>query len=85
MPETDRVQVKTVDVGRGGDQALRADLYVPPAPNGAGLLLIHGGSFVHGDRSQLRGYGIQLGRLGYTSLACEYRLAPQNKWPATDR
>jgi acetyl esterase/lipase len=46
------------------------------------VLLVHGGGFVRGDRTQLRGYGIQLGRLGYTSLACEYRLAPDNKWPA---
>jgi acetyl esterase/lipase len=82
MSQSDRVSVDTVDIGRGGDRILRGDLYLPPKPNGAGLLLIHGGGFVQGDRSQLRGYGIQLGRLGYTSLACEYRLAPDNKWPA---
>ena len=61
---------------------LSADLYRPPAPNGCGVLLIHGGSYVQGDRTQLRGYGILLGRLGYTCLACEYRLAPASKWPA---
>ncbi|HTD48995.1 MAG TPA: alpha/beta hydrolase [Acidimicrobiia bacterium] len=77
-----RVVIETVDVGRGGDQDLRADLYRPPTSNGAGVLLIHGGSFTHGDRTQLRGYGILLGRLGYTCLACEYRLAPASKWPA---
>ena len=61
---------------------LSADLFRPPAPNGCGVLLIHGGSYVQGDRTQLRGYGILLGRLGYTCLACEYRLAPASKWPA---
>jgi acetyl esterase/lipase len=82
MPEPGRVSVETVVVGRGGDRDLQADLYRPPAPNGSGVLLVHGGSFIHGDRTQLRGYGILLGRAGYTCLACEYRLAPASKWPA---
>jgi acetyl esterase/lipase len=30
----------------------------------------------------LGGYGIALGRAGYTSLACEYRLAGESFWPA---
>ena len=29
-----------------------------------------------------RGYAIALGRAGYTSLACEYRLAGEALWPA---
>jgi acetyl esterase/lipase len=82
VAERDRVAIETVDVGRGGDRDLHADLYRPPTSNGAGVLLIHGGGFVQGDRTQLRGYGILLGRLGYTCLACEYRLAPASKWPA---
>jgi acetyl esterase/lipase len=79
---SDRVVVETVSVGMGGDRDLLADLYVPPHPNGAAVLLVHGGGFTGGDRSQLRGYGILLGRVGYTCLACEYRLAPEHKWPA---
>lgn len=79
---SDRVEVETVTVGRGGRRGLRADLYRPPSPNGVGILLIHGGSFVSGDRHQLRGYGIALGRKGYTCLACEYRLAGEAPWPA---
>jgi acetyl esterase/lipase len=76
------VAIETVTVGGGGGRDLSADLYRPPTPNGAGVLLIHGGSFVQGDRGQLRGYGIALGRIGYTCLACEYRLAGEAKWPA---
>ena len=79
---TDRVQIETVTVGRGGDRELLADLYRPPEPNGAGVLLIHGGSYERGDRAQLRGYAIALGRAGYMCLACEYRLAGEAKWPA---
>jgi pectinesterase len=87
MPEqvTGRVGIEEgVVVGKGGDRELKADVFTPPpgTSNGAGLLLIHGGGWVQGDRSQLRGYGILLGRIGYTSVACEYRLAPAAKWPA---
>src|SRR5207248_2605720 len=82
VAENARVAVETVVVGRGGDRELSADLYRPPEPNGAGVLLVHGGGFVQGGRGQLKGYGIGLGRPGYTCLACEYRLAPEAKWPA---
>jgi acetyl esterase/lipase len=74
--------METVVVGRGGDRELLADLYRPPTPNGCGVLLVFGGAFVQGDRTQLRGYAIALGRAGYTSLACDYRLAGESKWPA---
>lgn len=82
MRVSERVAVETVTVGRGGGHDLFADLYRPPSPNGSAVLLIHGGSFVAGDRGQLRGYGIALGRAGYTCLACEYRLAGEATWPA---
>lgn len=79
---SDRVEVETLRVGEGGGRDLLADLYRPPKPNGCGVLLIYGGGFVEGDRRQLAGYGISLGRAGYTSLACEYRLAGEALWPA---
>ncbi len=79
---SERVEMETVVVGRGGDRELLADLYRPPTPNGCGVLLVFGGAFVQGDRTQLRGYAIALGRAGYTSLACDYRLAGESKWPA---
>ena len=79
VPESQRVTIEQgIVVGTGADRELKADLFTPPAgtSNGTGVLLVHGGGWVGGDRSQLRGYGILLGRSGYTSLACEYRLAP---------
>jgi acetyl esterase/lipase len=79
---SDRVEVETVVAGQGGGRDLLADLYRPPNPNGCGVLLIYGGGFVEGDRRQLAGYAIALGRAGYTSLACEYRLAGEALWPA---
>ena len=80
-----RVQIeKGVVCGTGGGRELRCDVFTPPAgtANGVGVLLIHGGAWMHGDRSQLHGYGIFLGRNGYTSVACEYRLSGEAKWPA---
>lgn len=70
--------------GRGGGRDLRLDLFRPPAAvaNGTGVLLVHGGGWIQGDRSQLRGYGILLGRLGYTCVASEYRLSGESAWPA---
>ncbi len=70
--------------GSAGGRELCCDVYTPPAgtANDAGVLLVHGGGWVRGDRTQLRGYGILLGRIGYTCVACEYRLAGEAKWPA---
>lgn len=79
---TNQVSVETVRVGSVGERELLADLYRPTVSNGCGVLLVFGGGFVVGDRKQLGGYGVALGRAGYTSLACEYRLAGEALWPA---
>lgn len=84
-PETGRVTVEhDVVFGTGGGRELRCNVYVPPqpGPDRPAVLLIHGGGWVQGDRSQLHGYGILLGRLGYVCVATEYRLAGEAKWPA---
>lgn len=62
---------------------LLCDVYTPPEEvrNGAAVLLLHGGSWRTGEKSQLRGYGILLGREGYLCVASEYRLLPE-RWPA---
>lgn len=84
-PSPDRVAIEEgVVVGDAGGRPLLADVFTPPAPvaNGAGVLLVHGGGWTSGDRKQLHGYGILLGRTGYTCVAAEYRLAGEAKWPA---
>jgi acetyl esterase/lipase len=80
-----RVEVdEGVVFGTGGGRELRCDIFRPPHPRADGKsgLLIHGGAWVQGDRSQLRGYGILLGRQGYVAVATEYRLTGESKWPA---
>lgn len=85
IAEQQRVEVEQgVVFGTGGGRDLKCDIYHPPAAakNGLGVLLVHGGGWVQGDRTQLRGYGILLGRKGYTCVASEYRLVPEAPWPA---
>lgn len=80
-----RVSIENdVVFGTGGGRELKLDVYTPPEglSNRAGVLLIHGGAWSGGDRSQLRGFGILLGRVGYTCVCCEYRLSGEAKWPA---
>jgi acetyl esterase/lipase len=85
VPEFGRVTTEEgVVFGTGGGRDLKLDIYTPPGnPKDApGVLLVHGGGWSSGDRSQLRGYGILLGRLGYVCVACEYRLSGEAVWPA---
>lgn len=69
--------------GTGGRDLL-CDVYRPPGEvsDAPAVVLVHGGSWRQGDRSQLRGYGILLGRAGYVCVAPEYRLLGEAAWPA---
>jgi acetyl esterase/lipase len=81
----DRVTIREgVVFGTGGGRELRCDIFEPPAgvKNGIGVLLVHGGGWSSGDRTQLKGYGVLLGRRGYTCIASEYRLTGESLWPA---
>jgi acetyl esterase/lipase len=64
-------------------EALRADVLVPqgqgPFP---GVLVIHGGAWSYGSRTQLRYVGRQLAERGYTAVLISYRLAPKHLFPA---
>ncbi len=85
IAEQQRVEIEQdVVFGTGGGRDLKCDIYHPPAAdkNGLGVLLVHGGGWVQGDRTQLRGYGILLGRKGYLCVASEYRLVGESPWPA---
>jgi acetyl esterase/lipase len=62
---------------------VKADVYVPrgdgPFP---GVLVVHGGAWRVGSRSQLGGVAQLLAERGFTAVAISYRLAPQYKFPA---
>ena len=71
--------------GAGG-RDLRCDVYTPPGVSAGSsapcVVLVHGGAWRSGDKTQLRGYGILLGRAGYVCVAPEYRLVGESPWPA---
>ena len=56
-----RVSIEeAVEIGIGDQKALFADIFLPPIEeiNRPAILFVHGGGWIEGDRSQLRGYGI---------------------------
>ena len=62
---------------------LKLDAYVPkgdgPFP---GVLVVHGGAWRTGSRTQLTMYAKSLARRGFSCFAIDYRLAPKHKSPA---
>ena len=46
------------------------------------VIVIHGGGWDSGDRTQLPGFNDWLARRGYAVAAIDYRLAPKFIWPA---
>lgn len=83
MPGQVQIQDDVV-FGTGGGRDLKCDVFLPPDGNTKrmGILIIHGGGWLQGDKTQLRGYGIQLARYGYACVCSEYRLSPEAPWPA---
>ena len=80
-----RVSIKeAVQIGAGGKEPLLADIFLPPIEesNRPAILFVHGGGWIEGDRSQLRGYGILLARLGFVTMCTSYRLSNEAHWPA---
>ncbi len=70
--------------GTGGGRELRCEVFTPPDERSdrPAILIVHGGAWLQGDRSQLHGYGVQLARLGFVCVCSEYRLSTEAKWPA---
>jgi acetyl esterase/lipase len=63
------------DLAYGPDPRHRADVYLPAAPNGAGVLLAHGGGWWMGDKSMETHLASALADAGYVTAAINYRLA----------
>jgi acetyl esterase/lipase len=65
------------------DRELKADIYVPegqgPFP---GVLMVHGGAWLVGNKRDMRAAARLVARHGYTVAAINYSLAPRHKFPA---
>lgn len=66
-----------------GDEPLEADIYLPagegPFP---AVLVVHGGAWRSGSRTQMTFVAERLAESGYVAVAISYRLAPRHKFPA---
>jgi acetyl esterase/lipase len=81
------VAVTTETFARPGGQELDLDFYAPPAAADAArphpcLVVIHGGGWDGGDRTQLAIWNRRWAARGYAVAAISYRLAPRWIWPA---
>lgn len=75
--------IRDVVYRRHGDKALRADIYRPLGQGPfAAVLLVHGGAWTSGNKTQLDGIAELLAVSGYAVVAIDYRLAPKHKFPA---
>jgi acetyl esterase/lipase len=75
-----RVRVRTLTYATRADGPLRMDVYLPaggaPAP---GVVVVHGGSWRGGDRTELAPLNRYLAARGYLVASVDYRLAPAHR------
>jgi pectinesterase len=67
-----------------GDRTLTAEVYYPKKKikgNYPGVILIHGGGWRSGDKSQTVAMAIALANAGYVAVCVEYRLSLEAKYP----
>lgn len=82
LAETTTVLNDVVYANRGKERLL-ADVYLPSGVDRApGVLLVHGGAWVIGNKSHMAALGTLLARHGYTAVSINYRLAPRFAFPA---
>jgi acetyl esterase/lipase len=70
---------RIADIAYGTDPAQRLDAYVPPHPNGAAVLLVHGGGWRRGDKDSRKVVDNKLAdwsALGMVVVSVDYRLLP---------
>ncbi|WLD15306.1 SMP-30/gluconolactonase/LRE family protein [Planctellipticum variicoloris] len=83
VPETVQAHLDVV-YAQEVDRKLLADIFVPTT--GAGpfpaVLVVHGGGWVHGDKTKFRAMAVSLAACGYVTAAIEYRLAGEARFPA---
>lgn len=64
-------------------QPLKADVYMPPGDGPfPGVLVVHGGGWRAGSKNPFHHFADRLAEAGFTSVAIDYRLAPEHKFPA---
>lgn len=83
MPKTVQTE-KDLIFYRDADRALLLDIFYPKKRKGnsPAVLLIFGGGWRSGDKSQNHAIAIRLAEMGYVAVSAEYRLSPEAAYPA---
>lgn len=68
---------------KDGAQNLQMDVYLPANPNGAGVIVVHGGSWRGGRRNDFPQWNQWLATNGYAVFDVDYRLEQPNWQTAT--
>jgi acetyl esterase/lipase len=77
--------LKNIEYGKAGKQALILDLYLPTEETSSprpGLIFIHGGGWVSGDKNEFASQAREMAENGYVAICINYRLSPQFHYPA---
>src|ERR1700684_638052 len=65
------------------DTAQQCDVLIPSGPGPfPGVLVVHGGAWLSGDKSHMGRIAKALAERGYTVCSINYRLAPKHPFPA---
>jgi pectinesterase len=78
-------EFKNITYVRYGKRALQLDLYRPASTVSQqlpGIILVHGGGWRAGFRTNFTPMAIGLAQRGYVAATISYRLAPEAKYPA---
>lgn len=67
-----------------GDRSLLCDIFSPAKSHTMrpGIVLVHGGGWLHGDKNRFRPLALMLAERGYVVMAIEYRLGHEAHFPA---
>ena len=78
-----------LDIAYGGHARQRLDVYRPQGVPRGTVAFVHGGGFIGGDKNSDGVFYVNVGRWltrnGWTCVIPNYRLAPEETWPAGAR
>jgi acetyl esterase/lipase len=88
VPKIDWIKDKRLDISYGDHRLQKYDLYYPEVRSEDPLpvvLIVHGGGFTHMDKRDWHMYpGFFALQKGFVLISMNYRLAPENKYPAAE-
>lgn len=79
---------KAIEYGKGGEVALKLDLYQPTPENNSAdqlqpaIIFVHGGAWKGGNREIYHYYCVKLAEQGYVAATISYRLSDVAPFPA---